>query len=779
MPPLNVWLRQPAVKPGPKTPAPASVVRTSLVLLVAALLGRPAVLAQANLTIYSDSLASGWLDYSYGTTRNFANPSPVHSGSASISATITNAYGGIQLFHSPMTNSAYAFVSFWLNGGSSGGQQLQMYGNLGSPPSAQSGRFSLAAPTINTWRQYFVPLSALGVNNATNFSGFAIQDSVGSTEPTFYLDDIQLVSSTPPAVTHLTVNAGQPVRVADARWFGMNGAIWDTNLDSPSTLNVVSNTGIRAMRFPGGSDSDEYHWLTNRQNGANFTWAMSTASFIHLVTNANVQAMITVNYGTGYTNEAAAWVAYINAVTTSTVPLGIDSTGFNWQSAGYWASLRAAAPLGINDGKNFLRISRSSPVGFKYWEIGNEVYGNWETDSNSLPHDPYTYALRARDYISLMKAVDPTIHIGVVATPGDDSYANYTNHPALNPRTGQAHNGWTSVLLATLKSLGVTPDFLIHHRYPQNPGGESDQGLLLSSTAWASDAATLRQEISDYFGTGGSNIELVCTENNSVSSNPGKQSVSLVNGLFIADGLAELMQTELNGLFWWNLENGGVNFGGNTNSSLYGWRMYGDYAVVEDSTNFPPYYALKLMKNFLRTGDTVITATSDYILLSSYAARRQDGSLTLLTINKDPAHTETGQINLTGFVPASVGTVYSYGIPQDTAAQTGIGSPDVAQSALPGAGTNFNYAFPPYSATVLWLYPAPANLNANLNPANATQVILQLQGQSGVPYVLQSSSNLVTWLPFSTNTLVGATLNITNQVTESVPKQFWRAVWQP
>jgi hypothetical protein len=95
MPPLNVWLRQPAVKPGPKTPAPGSVVRTSLVLLVAALLGRPAVLAQANLTIYSDSLASGWLDYSYGTTRNFANPSPVHSGSASISATITNAYGGI------------------------------------------------------------------------------------------------------------------------------------------------------------------------------------------------------------------------------------------------------------------------------------------------------------------------------------------------------------------------------------------------------------------------------------------------------------------------------------------------------------------------------------------------------------------------------------------------------------------------------------------------------------------------------------------------------------
>ena len=113
-----------------------------------------------------------------------------------------------------------------------------------------------------------------------------------------------------------------------------------------------------------------------------------------------------------------------------------------------------SAPLGTDDGRNFLRISRPAPLGFKYWEIGNEVYGSWETDSNSLPHDPYTYALRARDYISLMKAVDPTIKIGVVVTPGEDSYANYTSHPAYNSRTGTYHNGWTPVLLATMNQPG-------------------------------------------------------------------------------------------------------------------------------------------------------------------------------------------------------------------------------------------------------------------------------------------------------------------------------------
>jgi alpha-L-arabinofuranosidase len=740
--------------------------------------------AQSNLTIYVDSLVNGWQNYSYGTILNFTNTSPVHSGSDSLSATITNAYGGIQLYHSPMTNSAYSYVTFWLNGGPSGGQQLQMYGDLGTGPTGQSARFSLSSPLVNTWQEYIVPLSALGVADETNFSGFVIQDSAGSTEPTFYVDDIQLVSATAPAVTHLAVNAGQTVRTADARWFGMNVAIWDNDLDSALTVTAFSNMGTRALRFPGGSDSDDYHWLPNQQDTTNiWSWTTSPASFVQLVTNANQQSVITVNYGTGFTNEAAAWVAYVNAVTNSTVPLGTDSLGFNWQTAGYWASLRAASKLGVDDGKNFLRISTKSPLGFKYWEIGNEVYGGWEMDSNSLPHDPYTYALRACNYISLMKAVDPTIHIGVVTTPGDDSYANYTNHPAVNLRTGESHYGWTPVLLATLKSKGVTPDFLIHHRYPQNAGGESDIGLLLSSSGWAADAATLRQEISDYFGSGGSAIELVCTENNSVSSNPGKQSVSLVAGLFMADSLAQLMQTELNGLFWWNYRNGGVVSTNNNSSSLYGWRLYGDYAVLEGTnnvaTNFPPYYAAKLLKNFVQAGDTVISAASDYILLSTYAVRRQDGSLTMLTINKDPSNTANAQISLTGFVPASGGAISSYGIPQDNAAETGVGSPDVAQAALSGAGTNFNYSFPPYSATVLSLWPAPATLRAVSHPANAAQFVLQLQGQPGAPYIIERSTNLVAWTPVSTNTPTSSTMNITNPVSASVPKQFWRAVWQP
>jgi hypothetical protein len=184
------------------------------------------------------------------------------------------------------------------------------------------------------------------------------------------------------------------------------------------------------------------------------------------------------------------------------------------------------------------------------------------------------------------------------------------------------------------------------------------------------------------------------------------------------------------------------------------------------------------MTNFVQAGDTVVGAASDWPLLPVYAVRRQDGSLTVLTINKDPINTLIGQLSVAGFTPGSEVTVYSYGIPQDDAAEYGAGSPDIAQSALLISSTNFNYSFPPYSATVMVLPPQAHLLPISLNPA-ASQFVFQIQGQADVSYVLQRSTNLIVWTSVSTNTLPGGTLNMTNTVVPSLPQQYWRAIWQP
>jgi len=756
------------------------IILTVSKFILAALLTVPIVsLAQSNLTIYADSLVNGWQNNSYDVTLNYANTSPIYDGSDSISVTITSAYGGIQLKHSSVTNTAFASLSFWLHGGVSGGQQLQMYGNLST--GGQSARYHLAAPSANTWQQYTVSLTALGVANVTNFTGFAIQDAAGSTESTFYLDDLQLNAVVPPpALTHFTINAGQPLRTADARWFGLNAAVWDGYYDTPTTVSLLNELGTRILRLPGGSLSDQYDWSLNTTLTNTWQWATSFGNFIHVITNAsvNAQAIVTVNYGTGTPQEAAAWVAYCNAATSSSQLLGIDAKGTNWQTAGYWASLRAAAPLGTDDGRNFLRISRVAPLGFKYWEIGNECYGTWETDSNTVPNDPYTYALRATNYIALMKAVDPAVKIGVVSAPGEDSYINNTSHPAYNSREGIYHNGWTPVMLATLRSTSVTPDFLVDHFYSDS-GSDNDSALLQASANWASDATNLRQQITDYIGGPGTNIELLATENNADAGNQGKQSTSLVNGLYLADSLAQLTKTEFNSFIWWDLRNG-TDTNGDFSASLYGWRTNGDLGVIGNlNTRYPTFYTFKLMTNFVQAGDTVLTAASDYSLLSVYAVRRLNGSLTVLAINKDPSNTSTGQVAVAGYVPGSAGTACSYGMPQDNAAEFGIGSPDLARTNLSGAGTNFNYTFPPYSATVLTLTPAPATLLALAVPSPASQFVFQLQGQANVPYVVQRSTNLTAWTSIGTNTFPAGAMYITNAIDPSFPVQFWRVIWQP
>ncbi len=127
--------------------------------------------------------------------------------------------------------------------------------------------------------------------------------------------------------------------------------------------------------------------------------------------------------------------------------------------------------------------------------------------------------------------------------------------------------------------------------------------------------------------------------------------------------------------------------------------------MVDDDTRYPTFYAFKLLKYFARGGDQIVRATSNHKLLSVYAARRTDGRLALLVINKSPDATLNAHFSIAGFQPESSATVYSYGIPQDEAARTGTASPDIAQTSLSHAAVEFPSSFGPYSATVVVLSP--------------------------------------------------------------------------
>jgi hypothetical protein len=715
------------------------MLRRRLLFLAALGASTAAAFGQANLPLYLNTLENTFQNWSW-IPNNFADTTYVLPGfSNSISATangnwqaislgsdVVNPYQGLNL-------APYQNLVFWANGGATGGQKIQVYpGSFDG--SAIGAAYSLPALSAGTWTQFTIPLSTICPAGTTNIDRFSFQLTPNGTSNTWYLADIYLTARPAPALVNLSVDASQTIRAADPRWFGVNTAIYDGNLDTSYTSNALAQAGLLSLRFPGGSLSDQYNWSTGTTGTNTWTWGTSFANFMHLFTNLpGEQAFITVNYGTGTSNLAAGWVLNANV---------------------------------------------TNHLGIKYWEVGNECYGTWETDSNTPPWSAHTYATRFAGFYALMKAADPSIKIGAVATPGEDASANYTDYAATNPVTKVVHYGWTPVMLTTLKSLGVTPDFLIYHFYPEySPQGDSDQLVLQVSSQLSGDAASLRYMLTNYLGAGSTNTELCITENNGETD--GRQSTSLVNALYVADALGIVMKTEFNAYTFWDLRNG-QDTTGNYDSTIYGWRTVGDNGCMyNQSSVYPSYYGLSLMQYLARPGSTTLNAGSSYVLLTPYAARAADGSLRLLVINKDTNAVFNGQVNLANFAPSSSATVYFYGQPQDNAAKNNLSLSlqQIAVTNYSPVSSQFTYAFPALSLTLFSFAPAAPSLS--LRPAAAGQFVFQLNGQSGTPYVLESSPDLVHWTPVSTNRLAGSTLSLTNTVSLANAVQFWRAVWLP
>lgn len=609
------------------------------------------------MALYQDSFTNGWQNWSWATV-NAGNVNPVNSGSSSIAVT-SAPYTALRFHHDAMSSEPYASLTFWINGGSAGGQQLKINALLSGVAQPD---YPLPPLVANTWTKITIPLSALGVADKPDLTDIWFQESAGLNEPTYYIDDVRLDLAPPPATVNVTVNARRPSRVVDPRMFGLNTAIWDGSFNTPTTAGLLAEADNQALRYPGGSISDIYHWQTDLAEGNTYLWPTNFDAFANIAKTTKAEVYITVNYGTGTPAEAAAWVRQANWV---------------------------------------------KHLGVRYWEIGNENYGTWEADNNTRPHDPVTYVTRFKEYARQMRAIDPFIKIGAVIVADEDSNANYTDETVTNPRTGATHNGWSAVMLATFKQLGVIPDFVVYHRYEQAPGGENDTFLLTAAHTWPKDAAAIRQMLNDYLGRDACRVEINCTENNSVYGNPGKQTTSLVNGLFMADAVGNILQTEFTSYFWWDLRNG-QETGNNNSPMLYGWRNYGDYGIVDAATpagaadRYPTFYVYKLLQHYARGGELVVPATSDYILLGAYAVRDlASHTVNVLIINKHPTATPNVHIALSGVRPGAHATTYTYGIPQDEAAHTGTGSADVAQSTLTIPGATFTYAPAPYSVTVI------------------------------------------------------------------------------
>ena len=370
-------------------------------------------------------------------------------------------------------------------------------------------------------------------------------------------------------------------------------------------------------------------------------------------------------------------------------------------------------------------------------------------------HDPTTLISFAKQFASLASGIVSGLSIGYDSQAVDNSYGN-----------------WITVTLQQCAAQGFTPGFIADHYYTSvSPGSENDATLLgMSNTAstgntydWSQRASDYDSLIHQYLGSAGNHVVLFADEVNSIPSSPGKQTTSLVNGLYIADAIGSSLETTgSNGLagyegFWiWDLHDSGQT--NNSSSSLYGWRSEGDYGIIGSGNGYalgelsPDYFALQLAAKIFGSGGTLVSSTEDNeSAVDTFAVLEPDGHLELLVINKtdprlngdtasppnnlpDPSLTET--FNISGFNPSSQAEIWQYGVVQDDAQATSSNfTASLANSTLTLALSNgdFTVTLPDYSMSVIDITPLPTlsitkAAAANPNPVAGTSTALSALG---------------------------------------------------
>ncbi|MBS1725702.1 MAG: hypothetical protein JST51_03210 [Armatimonadetes bacterium] len=204
----------------------------------------------ASLPAFDDALLNSWQNWSWATV-NLGNTSPTHGGTKSISVHENAAYEGFYLHHAALDSSLYRTISFWINGGASGGQQLQVMATANGSPGVG---FSLPALPANKWVQYVIPLSKLGIPARGDFDGFWIQGRTNSVNATYYVDDLSLnVEPVVNAPAMISIDAGIKYRISPY--------IYGANTTDYAGLG----TGFRFARS-GGNRLTAYNWENNASN---------------------------------------------------------------------------------------------------------------------------------------------------------------------------------------------------------------------------------------------------------------------------------------------------------------------------------------------------------------------------------------------------------------------------------------------------------------------------------------------------------------------------------
>lgn len=762
------------------------------VFLSLALLNAFLFVAKADQTIFDNALENGWANWSWATV-NFVNTSPTHNGSADSISVTAAGYQALYFHQTAFDPSTFTNLTFWINGGSSGGQLLQVQAVLNG--SAVASGVSLSALTSNTWQQINVPMASLVSSSQSQIDGLWIQDRSGNSSPTFYTDDVTLQSGPPPQA-----GTNSPVAItidALGNRHPISPLIYGVAFASSSSVLQDLNAPIHRS---GGNATTRYNWQLNATSHAADWYFESIAdnpgtagadgdNFIQESKNGGAQAMLTI--------PIIGWVAKLGPNRASLASYSVSKYGQQTDSDPYWSD----AGNGVSSATG-LNITNNDPTDANMTADTNFQAGwvehltnTWGTATNG----GLRYYIMDNEW-SLWDSTHRDVHpVGATMDEVLDDFCNYaTMVKNIDPNAlvvGPEEWGWPGYLYSGYDQQwsGANNDYNPAD-YPDRKthGGQDFGPWFLSQVQQRSQAAGMR--LLDYF-----TFHCYPQENN-VSGNA-------------VDSATELLRNQSTRVFWdsnyvdpswinniimliprmkaWVATNypgtkiGVTEYNWGAEPYINGATAQADIDGIfgrEDldlatrwttpDASTPTYKAMKMYRNYdgndSAFGDTsILTTVPNPDDLSAFGAvRTSDGAMTLMVINKDIINANPINVAITNFNAA--GTVQRW---QLTSANiiTQLSNIALTNGVL-------NDIVPSQSIT---LYILPSSKAFNLESASVNspgQMTLWLNGQAGQSYALQSSVDLVHWTTIGTNLLSSNSASISVTTTNNMV-QFYRGLW--
>jgi hypothetical protein len=753
--------------------------------LLAAWLPFSNVQAQSNEIIYSNSLQNGWADWSWASD-NLSCTSPVLTGfSDSISVLCTN-FQALYLHQTAFDSTPYTNLTFWINGGTKGGQPLQVRATLSG--AAQTA--VALSPLTTNWQQITVTLAALGVANQPNMDGFWIQSQTKAQLAPFYVDDIVLVAG-PPAGTNATNFIGID---AGTNRNPISSLIYGTAFATSNQLADLNFT----MNRSGGNEETTYNWEINAHGkGADYYFesypdASATAgeSADSVVANSKAggaQPLITI--------PIIGWSPILGAGRTILPSYAISKygpqTGFDpyFTNAGNGVSVTNKTLITWNNPADaYMAVTtnyqaayvrhltntwgQSTNGGVGYYLMDNE-HSLWSSTHQDIhPVGPTMQEVFGKivAYASMVKSLDPQALVlgpeewgwpGYFYSGYDQQWSglntnyNSADYPDRATNGGMDYMPW---LLNQLRQYNLTNgtrllDYFTLHCYPQegNVGSETD---VSTATSMLRNQSTRQFWDANYVDPSWINSVIMLI--------PRMQSwvVAYYPGTKI--GITE---------YNWGAE--AYMSGATAQADILG--IFGRQGLnlatrwTTPTTGTPTYLAMKMYRNYDNQGHTfgdtsVLAGGPNPDNVAVFAAQRSaDEALTIMVVSKYLSGKTPLVINVTNFAGNGTAQVWQLNASNSIAQLPSLACANGAlQTTVPGQ-----------SVTLLVLPPSSTLRLAVGAPLSGGRFQFSVGGEIGRSFILQSSADLVHWSAISTNTF--AATNASFQFTVGARTQFYRA----